>query len=460
MKRILFSTILIISLVFALASCNKAFIEISDDGYIVVNGEKTEIKAQGEKGDKGDTGPQGEQGLQGEQGPEGEQGLQGLSAYEIFLKYYPNYASDEKQWIDDVAKGNVCNLFGHDCETDMVEPTCKEQGYTVYDCKVCDYVENKEYTPIAEHSFYNGVCKWCGYHEALEEAEYITTQDGWVIAVSGEQAFLMTYNGDGREMIFPSRYNDIALNFDYFSFDYKQVKSTLETLFICDEYKCEIGALAFSGFDNLTYVCLGNGVTSVGMSAFNSCFNLKTISIGAGLKYLGNTAFGNCTTLEEIYYNAVRLETVDGSPAAPFLCAGMYSEGITLHISDDVELLSHSLFSSFVTMNDSAPKITKIIISNNSKLESIGGYCFRECIYLNEIFIPQSVKSIDANAFANCAINTIFYGGDFNSWEQINIEDGNESIHNADVYYYSFTAPEAEGNYWYYDENGQITIWE
>ena len=52
-------------------------IEISDDGYWVINGEKTDIPAEGDKGDKGDKGDQGEQGETGPQGPQGEQGDKG-----------------------------------------------------------------------------------------------------------------------------------------------------------------------------------------------------------------------------------------------------------------------------------------------------------------------------------------------------------------------------------------------
>lgn len=54
---------------------------VSPDGFWIIDGEKTDIFAQGPKGDKGDTGdigPQGKQGIQGETGLPGPQGIPGI----------------------------------------------------------------------------------------------------------------------------------------------------------------------------------------------------------------------------------------------------------------------------------------------------------------------------------------------------------------------------------------------
>ncbi len=85
-RKILIALALMLAMVLTFASCNKtqtADISISEDGYWVINGEKTDVKAQGEKGDQGEQGIQGEkgdkgeQGIQGEKGDKGEQGIQG-----------------------------------------------------------------------------------------------------------------------------------------------------------------------------------------------------------------------------------------------------------------------------------------------------------------------------------------------------------------------------------------------
>ena len=477
MKRFLFSAILIVSLVFTLASCNKASIEISDDGYIVVNGEKTEIKAQGEKGDKGDTGAQGAQGPQGErgekgdkgdtgaqgtqgvQGAQGEQGIQGKSAYEIFKEYYPNYSGNEEEWIRDVASGNVCNLFGHDCETTVVLSTCKEQGYTIYDCKVCNYIENKEYASLSDHNYLSEVCQWCGYHAALENAEYVTTDDGWIIAVSGESAFLMTYDGNGKKMIFPSKYNEIALNFDYFSFDYERVKQTLETLWICDAYQCDIETWQFANFPELQKVILGNNVRSVGQTAFAMNEKLEYLCIGEGVETLETFCFGQCSNLKYIEYNAINAKSVGSTPYIIFEDSGIDSEGIILKIGDKVESLPEWLFGSHYSY-DSDPKFSKIIISENSHLETIGKGVFFRCATIKEMVLPKTLENIQEQAFEGTGLEKIYFCGNLNDWNSVTIEASNESIKDAKVYFYSSTAPDKDGDYWHYDDNGNVVIWQ
>ena len=54
-----------------------AEVSISEDGYWVINGNKIDVKAVGEKGEQGGQGEKGDTGAQGPQGPQGVQGEQG-----------------------------------------------------------------------------------------------------------------------------------------------------------------------------------------------------------------------------------------------------------------------------------------------------------------------------------------------------------------------------------------------
>ena len=74
-----------------------------------------------------------------------------LSAYEIFLKYYPEYEGTEKDWITDVAMGNTCNLFGHEWDEGKITlvPTKVVEGEKTYICETCG--EHKfEVIPMVE----------------------------------------------------------------------------------------------------------------------------------------------------------------------------------------------------------------------------------------------------------------------------------------------------------------------
>ena len=69
MKKILCAFFLLLLAVLSLAACGKTpKIEISADGYWVIDGEKTDVKAQGDKGEAGEKGDKGDPGEKGEAG--------------------------------------------------------------------------------------------------------------------------------------------------------------------------------------------------------------------------------------------------------------------------------------------------------------------------------------------------------------------------------------------------------
>ena len=100
---------------------------------------------------------------QGPQGETGAQGNDGLSAYEIFKKYYPDYADTEEQWIYDVATNNICGLFGHKEVIDTaIQATCTENGLTQGShCQVCEKVLVEQEVVEANHNYVDGKCSKC-----------------------------------------------------------------------------------------------------------------------------------------------------------------------------------------------------------------------------------------------------------------------------------------------------------
>ena len=103
-------------------------IAIGANGNWYIDGIDTNVKAESVQG------PQGEPGKNGTNGEKGE------SAYEIFIKYYPDYTGTEKDWITDVALSNLCNLFGHKWDKGVIttKPTSVVEGKRTYTCETCN----------------------------------------------------------------------------------------------------------------------------------------------------------------------------------------------------------------------------------------------------------------------------------------------------------------------------------
>ena len=85
---------------------------------------------------------------------------------------------------------------------------------------------------------------------------------------------------------------------------------------------------------------------------------------------------------------------------------------------------------------------------------------FAYCSGITNITIPDGVTSIGYRAFYNCSgLTKIYYKGSESEWGTISIDFYNEKLKNATRYYYSETKPTESGNYWHYNENGEIEEW-
>ena len=74
--------------------------------------------------------------------------------------------------------------------------------------------------------------------------------------------------------------------------------------------------------------------------------------------------------------------------------------------------------------------------------------------------IGDSVTTIGDYAFYNCYnLTSVYYNGTAEDWANITIGSWNSELTIATRYCYSETQPAVSGNYWHYDENGDIAVW-
>ncbi|MBO5223849.1 MAG: leucine-rich repeat domain-containing protein [Clostridia bacterium] len=81
--------------------------------------------------------------------------------------------------------------------------------------------------------------------------------------------------------------------------------------------------------------------------------------------------------------------------------------------------------------------------------EELAQYAFESCVDVEEVYIPSSVKKIGSNAFEDCSISNVYYGGNEEQWLNIEFEDvlANPLSAGANLYMYgelvtSFEVPE------------------
>ncbi len=219
-----------------------------------------------------------------------------------------------------------------------------------------------------------------------------------------------------------------------------------------------IGNSAFSYCESLMSITIPDGVTNIGQNAFYDCYRLTNINIPTAVTTIGDQAFCAISNLMNINVseNNKNYKSIDGNlyskDGRTLIQYAIGKTETAFTIPDSVTNIGSSAFWGCYSLTS---------ITLPDCLTSIGQYAFYGCEYLRSINIPNGVTNIDQNAFAGCALLTsVYYKGTENEWSNISIDsDNNFFLTDATRYYYSETQPTVTGNYWYYDENGNIVVW-
>ena len=143
-----------------------------------------------------------------------------------------------------------------------------------------------------------------------------------------------------------------------------------------------IGQQAFLDCTGLTSIEIPNSVTSIGSWAFGSCSGLTSVTIGNSVTSIGSWAFEDCSGLTSPVYNAHVFAFM------PTSYSGTYS------IPDGIESIAGGAF-------NECSGLTSVTIPNS--VTSIGQQAFYYCTGLTSVTIPNSVTSIGIGAFLDCS---------------------------------------------------------
>jgi len=214
---------------------------------------------------------------------------------------------------------------------------------------------------------------------------------------------------------------------------------------------------------------------------------IKEITVGKNVTTIGEDAFYGPSP-ENTYYNGTLEEWcnidfygIDSVPSAD----NFYVEGnklVTELVIPESVTQVMPIFNSIkgitsIVIPDTVTSIYKASFQNCSGLKyieigdglkTIGEGVFSSARKLETVVISKSVTRIDAGAFGNCDnVKQVYYEGTEDEWNKISkdwdnhwLYGSNRTMFNASRYYYSEEEPTGEGNYWHYDEQGNIIVWE
>ena len=431
MKKLIFALVIALA-IFSLASCGnssgnnneKEDVITIEDGYLVVNGVKTEYKV------------------------ESEDVITVEDGYLVVNGVKTEYKVSECEHIwETVTTAPTCTAGGYDtmtcklCEksvkTNETDPTKHNYGenyyidndYHWFKCIGCDASKDKALHTLGD----DGVCTVCQLPvSATPGVIYDKSADGTYAEVVG-------YNGTATKVKIAEEYQGLPVKNIY---DNAFEGKTIESVVIPDSVT-SIGSNAFLFCDSLTSVVIGDSVTTIGEYAFYYCSSLTSVVIGDSVTSIGMCAFGYCHSLTSVvipdsvtsigdgaFWDCRSLTSVvigDSVTSIGKIAFGNCYSLTSVVIGDSVTSIGGSAFSS-------CDSLTSVVIPDS--VTSIGSSAFNGCSSLTSVVIPDSVTTIVEYAFYDCdSLTDVYYTGTEEEWAKISIGSNNSDLTSAEIHY-------------------------
>ena len=311
----------------------------------------------------------------------------------------------------------ACKKISHEhtYETEVVAPTCTEQGYTLHTCTGCGDSYKDTYVSALGHSYGEPSWAWSeDYTNATatftctNDSEHVDTLTA---TVTDEVTTPVTCTTDGEK--------DYTATVTFNNQTYTDVKT-------------------------VTVKKTGHSISG------NSCVNCgQPASEGLDMVLISEgeytvSGIGTCTDTEILIpttYNDLPVVSVEAS-------AFLNNTAITsVVLPDGITSIGENAF-------NGCESLTSVTFGENSQLTSIGDYAFLGCYSLESITIPASVTSIGEWAFVECYRLVEVW-----NLSKLNITAGSED--NGYVGYYAKRVEtEPSESYVYTDENGYVIYYD
>ena len=168
-----------------------------------------------------------------------------------------------------------------------------------------------------------------------------------------------------------------------------------------------IGAKAFEGRSDITYLSIPYSIESIGEYAFIDCGSNMTVNIADPESWckmkLGNEHASPLSSAGKMLVHDIETDRIDIPSTVTSIGAFTFYQCScikTVTIPASVTSIGSSAF-------EDCDYLTSLTMSDG--LQSIGGSAFQGCKRLNTLVIPSTVNSILVNAFKNCTGLTDVY---------------------------------------------------
>lgn len=208
-----------------------------------------------------------------------------------------------------------------------------------------------------------------------------------------------------------------------------------------------IGESAFYGCESITSILVPLGITEIKQNTFEGCINLQDVVLSKNILSILDKAFYGCENLEEIrlpsslqtigissFYNCKKLTEIIIPSSVTSIGRASFQgcdslESMTLpFVGYSMDQNSNKYFGYIFgsirpnyNSNNIPTSLTKIVITKETELSN---NAFYGCKYIQEIYLPESIKSIGTNAFYNCiGLNKVYFNGTVNDWCHIDFDN-------------------------------------
>ncbi len=161
-----------------------------------------------------------------------------------------------------------------------------------------------------------------------------------------------------------------------------------------------IGYGAFYYCNSLTDITISDSVTTIESFAFSCCESLTSITIPENISRIDSCVFRYCTSLENIkvnsnnqYYSSDEHDVLFNKNKTTLIQYPIGNTRKSYSIPDSVKTIEDNAFSS-------CTYLTKVSIPDS--VTTIGSYTFSDCSNLTSVTLSNSITSIESGTFESC----------------------------------------------------------